>query len=124
MFDILLWLYLVNAILLICHEMDSAYWKEWELFRLPGGITLFLILHFPILFLILYGLILVFTKTFGGLVISLILSGGGIFAFLIHTYFIRQGREEFRTPISIFILVSLAIVSLPQAILSIFLMLQ
>lgn len=47
MFDILLWLYLANAILLICHEMDSAYWKEWELFRLPGGITLFLIIHFP-----------------------------------------------------------------------------
>ncbi len=124
MFDILLWLYLVNAVLLICHEIDSAYWKEWELFKLPGGITLFLILHFPMLFLILYGLILVFTKTFGGLVISLILSAGGIFAFSIHTYFIKQGRDEFRIPISIFILVTMAIVSLAQAFLSIFLMLQ
>jgi len=45
---ILFWLYLVNAILLINHEIDSAFWKEWELFKLPGGIGGFLILHFPI----------------------------------------------------------------------------
>ena len=52
---VLFWLYLANAILLIIHEIDSAFWKEWELFKLPGGINGFLILHFPLLFLILYG---------------------------------------------------------------------
>ena len=31
-------LYLANTALLIAHEIDSAYWKEWELFHLPGGI--------------------------------------------------------------------------------------
>jgi ABC-type Fe3+ transport system permease subunit len=121
-YDALFWLYLINSILLINHEIDSAYWKEWELFKIPGGITIFLILHFPILFLILYGLILVFTKTFGGLVISLILGGGGIFALLIHTYFIKKGHDEFRKPISIFILVSMGVVSIAQVLLSIFLM--
>jgi len=45
---VLFWLYLINAILLINHEIDSAFWKEWELFKLPGGIGGFLILHFPI----------------------------------------------------------------------------
>jgi len=25
-------LYLANTALLIAHEIDSAYWKEWELF--------------------------------------------------------------------------------------------
>jgi hypothetical protein len=50
---------LTNSVLLINHEIDSAYWKEWELFRLPGGIAGFLLIHFPLLFLILYGLILV-----------------------------------------------------------------
>jgi hypothetical protein len=29
--------------------MDSAYWKEWNLFNLGGGIDLFLALHFPII---------------------------------------------------------------------------
>ena len=36
MTDLLVWLYLTNAVLLINHEIDSAYWKEWELFKLPG----------------------------------------------------------------------------------------
>ena len=29
--------YFVNSVLLIVHEIDSAYWEEWNLFRLPGG---------------------------------------------------------------------------------------
>jgi hypothetical protein len=33
MADLLFWLYLVNSVLLINHEIDSAYWKEWDLFN-------------------------------------------------------------------------------------------
>jgi len=112
---VLFWLYLTNAILLIIHEIDSAFWKEWELFKLPGGINGFLILHFPILFLILYGLVLVARQSFLGLIVSLILSAGGIFAFCIHTAFIRKGRPEFNTPISRFILALMLGVSTIQA---------
>ncbi|MDH3829112.1 MAG: hypothetical protein OET21_16930 [Desulfobacterales bacterium] len=112
---VLFWLYLTNAILLIIHEIDSAFWKEWELFKLPGGINGFLILHFPLLFLILYGLVLVAQQSFLGLIVSLILSAGGIFAFCIHTAFIRKGRPEFNTPISRFILALMLGVSTIQA---------
>lgn len=122
MYDTLFWLYLINSILLINHEIDSAYWREWKLFKIPGGITTFLILHFPLLFLVLYGLILVYSRTFGGLVISLIVGCGGLFALLIHTYFIKKGHNEFRKPISIFILVSTGIISIAQILLSIYLM--
>ena len=112
---VLFWLYLINAILLINHEIDSAFWKEWELFNLPGGIGGFLIMHFPLLFLILYGLVLVSQQSFLGLIVSLILSAGGIFAFCIHTAFIRKGRHEFNTPISWFILTLMLGVSTVQA---------
>ena len=122
MFDVLFWIYLLNAILLINHEIDSAYWKEWELFKLPGGITLFLILHFPILFMILYGLVLIFNRSFGGLIFSLILSAGGIFAFSIHTYFLKKGRDEFRLPMSLFLLTATLIVSIVQAATTFYLM--
>lgn len=114
MWDAILWLYLINGVLLINHEIDSAYWKEWELFRLPGGHTGFLILHFPLLFLILYGLLLVFQHSFAGLVFSLILSFGGIFAFSIHMVFIKKGRNEFSTPVSLFVLTATLIVSVIQ----------
>lgn len=122
MFELLLWLYLVNAVLLINHEIDSAYWKEWELFKLPGSISGFLIIHFPLLFLVLYGLILVYKQTFAGLIFSLLLCVGGVFAFFIHTYFIRKGREEFKSPVSIFILIATLIVSIAQATVTIYLM--
>jgi hypothetical protein len=38
-------LYLANAVVLITHEIDSASWRESELFNLPGGIRLFPIPH-------------------------------------------------------------------------------
>ncbi|MFH1943373.1 MAG: DUF6713 family protein, partial [bacterium] len=94
------WLYLINAVLLILHEIDSAYWKEWELFRIKGGADRFLILHIPILFVVLYGLVSVSRQTFFGLILSLFLSLGGIFAFIIHTIFLKKGHEEFNVPVS------------------------
>ncbi len=48
----------VNATLLICHEIDSAYWREWELFRIPGGASMFVALHIPLIAIVLWGLIL------------------------------------------------------------------
>ena len=115
MWDILFWVYLINAVFLILHEIDSAYWKEWELFRLPGGVTAFLLVHIPILLLVLYGLVLVSQRTAAGLILSLILSFAGVFAFSIHGYFIRRGRDEFKSPISQAILVAALAVSLVQA---------
>lgn len=124
MFEVLFWLYLVNSALLIVHEVDSAYWKEWDLFRLPGGKTGFLILHLPLIFLVLYGLVLVFQRTFAGLIFSCLLSAGGIIAFIIHMTFIKKGRSEFKATVSIFLLVSTLIISLIQGVLSIALLLD
>jgi hypothetical protein len=114
MADLLLWLYLANSVLLINHEIDSAYWKEWELFKLPGGLTGFLLLHFPILLLILLGLILVYRHSSWGLIFSFVLCFGGLFAFGVHAYFLRKGRAEFNKPMSKFILVTILLVSLAQ----------
>jgi hypothetical protein len=114
MWDILFWVYLVNAVFLILHEIDSAYWREWELFRLPGGATGFMLVHFPVLFLVLYGLVLVYQRAAAGLTLSLILGLAGVFAFSIHTYFIRRGRDEFKSPISLIILAATLAVSLVQ----------
>ena len=50
------WVYLTNAVLLIVNEINSAYWKEWELFRLLGSISFFLLINLPLVALILHGL--------------------------------------------------------------------
>ena len=122
MWTTLFWIYLVNAVLLIDHEIDSAYWKEWDLFGLKGGVGGFLLLHVPLLGVILYGLVLVERQMVAGLVFSLLLSTGGLFAFCIHTYFLRQGRAEFKTPVSQSILFATLIASLVQGVMTIVLL--
>lgn len=124
MWKLLLWLYLLNGTLLINHEMDSAYWHEWKLFKLPGQITGFLLLHIPIFFFILAATVWVYQQTPAGLAASAILSLGGIFAFSIHTYFIKKGHPEFNTPVSQGILIATLLVSSAQAIVTIILFLQ
>ena len=116
MADIVFWLYSVNATLLIVHEIDSAYRQEWKLFRLPGGISFFLILHLPLVFLILYGLVQVQQESLAGQILSLVLSLAGIFAFSIHTFFSHRGHPEFKTPISIVILMATLGVSVAQLV--------
>ncbi len=122
MHDLLFWLYLSNAVLLINHEIDSAYWREWELFKLPGGITGFLLLHFPLLFFILVGLVLVTKNLYSGLIFSLILCIGGIFAFVIHTYFLKKGRTEFNKPFSKILLWLTLLFSVVQMPVTVYLM--
>lgn len=112
--DAMFWFYFLNAILLIVHEIDSAYWKEWELFKLRGGITGFLIIHFPLIGAILFGLVAITQWYVVGLVFSFILCVGGLFAFTIHTYFLKKGKEEFNSPISITILIAILVVSITQ----------
>jgi hypothetical protein len=80
MLNFLVWIYILNSVLLIVHEIDSAYWQEWKLFKLPGGLTFFLCLHIPLAFVVLYGLLLVYQYTVAGLIISLVLGLAGVFA--------------------------------------------
>lgn len=38
-------LFLLNSTVLFTHQIDAAYWHEWNLFHLPGGNQLNLILN-------------------------------------------------------------------------------
>jgi hypothetical protein len=118
--DLLFWLYLFNSVMLIVHEIDSAYWKEWELFRLPWGQPGFLLAHIPILATVLYGLVLVREGSPFGLILSAVVSFSGIFAFCIHSYFLKKGRHEFDAATSKTILWIILTLSLGQAVLTTF----
>ncbi len=43
------WIFLANATVLITHQIDAAYWHEWDLFRIPGWNQVNLILNIPII---------------------------------------------------------------------------
>jgi hypothetical protein len=109
--------YMVNLALLFTHEIDSAYWQEWNLFGLPGGIQLFLILNLILLLITLYGYSGLVNNQWSGFVIAMILSLSGLFAFSIHSYFIVTGHSEFTLPASEILLLFILLVSLIQGIL-------
>ena len=117
--EIIIWLYIINLSLIILHEMDSTYWKEWEMFRLPGGEGGFLLIHLPLWIAALYGLVLLREGTAGGRVFSLVIGAAGMAGFFIHTYFLRKGRPEFNTPASRGILWAMLLVSLILVVLTI-----
>ncbi len=110
--------YALNLALLATHQVDSAYWKEWDLFRLPGGIQLNLALNFVLLALALGGFALVLQGHPTGQVSALVLAVAGIAAFAIHTAFMLSGDVRFRLPASVAVLAATLLVSLVQARLS------
>jgi hypothetical protein len=116
-YTLIFWLYVINFTLIVVHEIDSASWHEWKMFGLPEGKTLFLLLHLPIIPIFIFGVIPVYNGTGLGIIFTVILSLVGIAAFLIHMFFFARGKEEFKTPVSIGLLIAIFLVSVLQLIL-------
>lgn len=88
-------IYILNSTLLLLHEIESAYEKEWEILKLPGKITGFLLVHIPIILIISYGLVELEKLSTVGLIFSLVLGVGGVIPFLVHKLFVkRRGRFD------------------------------
>jgi hypothetical protein len=68
------------------------------------------------IFIFLYGFMQVMAGNFAGMIFSLILGAVGIFTFGIHTYFLSRGRPEFKTAMSISILIATLAVSTAEII--------
>jgi hypothetical protein len=111
-------LYALNAALLIAHEIDSAYWREWEMFGLSGDVGEFVLLHVPLVLLILWGFERLLAGARAGLWMSVVLGLAGLSALVIHGAFLWRGHVEFRTPASVGILLAAAVVSTAQLILT------
>jgi len=92
-------IYIINATLLLLHEIESAYEKEWEILKLPGKITGFLLIHIPIIIFIFYGLIEIENNSTVGIVIGIILGITGIVPFIVHKLIIKT-PSQFDLPIS------------------------
>ncbi len=99
---------------LFTHEIDSAYWKEWDLFGLGGGINVFLILNFVVILAAVYGYKKLMEETLTGYIYSLAIALSGIAAFCIHSYFLITGHPEFNTTVSKILLISILMISIIQ----------
>ncbi|WP_431688595.1 DUF6713 family protein [Hahella sp. NBU794] len=93
--------YLTTLCLLIFHQIDAAYWKEWEMFQLPGGVQGYLIFNMLALPILLYGYRQVLLKKRNAPLFSYACAGLGMLTFLIHAGFFLTGYAQFKLPLSI-----------------------
>jgi hypothetical protein len=65
----------LNLSLVMAHQADAAYWKEWEMFGLPGGIQLFTLFNVAAFLLLLWLFSAVIARQRTGLQGSFLIAG-------------------------------------------------
>ena len=109
-------LFLLNATVLITHQIDAAFWHEWELFHIPGGNQVNLLLNLPIIALVLYAQAQVAAGSPKAGGYYTLIAGLGYLTVLIHSGFFLAGSEEFLQPMSIALLIATAALSTLQLV--------
>lgn len=108
------WLYLANAAILLTHQIDASFWHEWDLFHIPGGSQVNLLLNIPLIVLVLYGLVALAQGRPSGRFLYGLLAATGLFTAGIHSYFLLHGSTDFRLPVSLALLAATLLLSLAQ----------
>jgi len=104
----------MTMILLIIHQIDAAYWQEWEMFLVPGGIQGFLVFNIVIIPIILLGYKSVIVNDNMACKYSYLCSGLAVFTFIAHLFFMLLNYSQFTLPLSILIIVSCLISGIYQ----------
>nr|WP_295781702.1 DUF6713 family protein [Rhodoferax sp.] len=104
-------LFLANATVLITHQIDAAFWHEWELFLIPGGNQGNLLLNIPIIALVLYAHSRVVANLHAGMFFYKLLAALGFLTCAIHSGFLLVGNERFVQPVSIALLIGTFVLS-------------
>lgn len=98
--------YLVTLTALIIHQIDAAFWHEWDMFLLPGGIQGFLLFNIFIIPFVLLGYQQVILNTPKANLYAYICAGLGMITFAIHLGFYLFGFDEFMLPLSWAVLIT------------------
>ena len=114
----LLFAYLVNASLVLCHEIDSAYWQEWQLFHLPGGPSGFVALHLIVIPVVLVGLVMVARGSAQSRWWSIAIGVAGAAGCIAHLTFLARGDHSFSTPFSVALIVAFGLSSVTLTIIA------
>lgn len=110
-------IYALNATVLLVHQMEAAFWHEWRLFGMPGGLQLYLALNLPIVLLILSGQGALARGDYAGIGIGWAVVAAGLFAVAFHAFHLALGDPAFTLPISYALLAATFVLSLMQAVL-------
>lgn len=109
-------LMILNLSFLIVHQIDAAYWHEWEMFLLPGGIQLFDFLNLIIFVVLLACFVAAIERRSSGYASALVIAGVCGVVFPIHAGFALAGFEQFNLPMSIAAIAGCGITAIAQGI--------
>lgn len=101
--NLLLIMYSINCTLLLIHEIESGFEKEWEILKLPGGIAGFLAYHIPLILIMFYGISEIQNGSRIGYIIGIILGLSGTIPFVLHRILVKR-KENFHRISSILIM--------------------
>ena len=97
--------YFWTMLCLILHQVDAAYWREWEMFHVPGGIQGFLVFNLAAIAVVLVGYRHVLLATAQAKLYAGICAALGAGTCLTHAGFALAGLEQFHLPLSVAIIV-------------------
>lgn len=92
--------YFVTLLAQILHQIDGAYWHEWDMFAVPGGMQGFLVFNGCAVGALLSGYRSVLLQKTTARVWAIACAVVGIATFCIHAAFAIAGRNEFVLPLS------------------------
>ncbi len=93
-------LLLANVSLLTAHQIDSAYWHEWEMFGLPGRIQLNVLMNIALLAAVLGCAFAVVARHRWAFACSCIVAGACALVLPVHASFALAGHTQFHLPVS------------------------
>lgn len=96
--------YFSTLLLLVLHQIDAAYWHEWDMFYLPGGIQGYLLFNLIAMPVVLLGYRHVLLGTARAVLFAAICAALGALTFVIHAGFALAGFEQFHLPFSMAII--------------------
>lgn len=92
--------YLVTLLALILHQIDAAFWNEWDMFQVPGGVQGFLVFNLAAVGSLLHGYRQVALAKPSARAYALLCGAVGVGTAALHAAFAAAGRHEFHLPLS------------------------
>ncbi len=108
----------LNLSLVMAHQADAAYWEEWEMFGIPGGIQVFTLFNLGAFALLLWCFVAVVQRKPSGMRASFVIAALSGVVLPIHAAFALVGFTQFHLPVSIAVIVGTFVVSIWQAVLT------
>ena len=109
---------ILNLAFVLTHQVDGAYWHEWEMFQLPGGIQLNNFINTLTFVALLYLFVPVVQRKASGRICSLVISAISALVLPTHIGFAIAGYQQFHLPFSIFIIVGTFLLSILQVMIT------